>query len=224
VPFPRFYKLGLEQREQFMIAAAQEFAAHGFERSSVNSILERAHISKGRAYYYFEDKFDLFYTVMQYCNERLQLFDLQRDPETLDTENFWYIIADVRLQPLLRSMKQPWLFAATKAIRHLSPSVLCREPIATLVNQMQGWLFAVIKKGQELGVIRTDVEDDLLFAWIQAIDDASDYQLLACWNQLNQETITQASYRTTDVLRRLLEPGSHQHLLHASADIQDARK
>jgi AcrR family transcriptional regulator len=56
MPFTRFEKLTQERRERVLDAAAQEFAAYGFEDSSINRILENANMSKGAAYYYFEDK------------------------------------------------------------------------------------------------------------------------------------------------------------------------
>jgi AcrR family transcriptional regulator len=44
-------------------AAAKEFVAHGFEAASLNRILDDAGISKGAAYYYFDDKTDLYATT-----------------------------------------------------------------------------------------------------------------------------------------------------------------
>ena len=104
-----------------MEAAAQEFAAYGFGDASVNRILETVQMSKGAAYYYFEDKLDLFFTVIHYCIECLKL-DLELDPATLTAENFWPTFAELHRQPLLRSFEQPWLFAAVRAAEHLSPA------------------------------------------------------------------------------------------------------
>jgi AcrR family transcriptional regulator len=101
MPFPRFSKLPLEKRERLMEAAAQEFAAYGFDDASLNRILETVQMSKGAAYYYFEDKVDLFFTVIHYCNERLKLFDLELDPATLTAENFWRTFAELHRQPRL---------------------------------------------------------------------------------------------------------------------------
>jgi AcrR family transcriptional regulator len=99
MPFPRFSKLPLEKRERLMEAAAQEFATSGFDDASVNRILETVQMSKGAAYYYFEDKVDLFFTVIHYCTERLKLFNLELDPATLTAENFWPTFAERHRQP-----------------------------------------------------------------------------------------------------------------------------
>src|SRR5947208_1247169 len=188
MPFPRFYKQPIEKRERLMEAAAQEFATHGFDDASVNRILETVKMSKGAAYYYFEDKVDLLFTVIQYCIERVKL-DLELDPATLTAENFWPTFAELHRQPLLRSFEQPWLFAAVRAADHLSSATLEREPLATLARQMLAWVMAIVKRGQEVGVIRTDVPDELIFAWLQALDDASDQWLLTHWEHLAREAI-----------------------------------
>jgi AcrR family transcriptional regulator len=204
MPFPRFHKLPLEKRERLMEAAAQEFAAYGFDDASVNRILETVQMSKGAAYYYFEDKVDLFFTVIQYCNERLKPFNLELDPATLTAENFWPTFAELHRQPLLRSFEQPWLFAAVRAAEHLSPAALKREPLATFARQVRTWIMNIVKRGQELGVIRTDMSEDLIFAWLQALDDGSDHWLLAHWSKLDCEAIAHISDQTVDGMRRAL--------------------
>jgi AcrR family transcriptional regulator len=203
MPFPRFQKLPLEKREQLMEAAAQEFAAYGFDGASMNRILETVHMSKGAAYYYFEDKLDLFFTVIQYCIERSKL-DLALDPATLTAETFWPTFAELHRQPLLRSYEQPWLFAAVRAAEHLPAAALEREPLATFARQVRTWMMNIVKRGQELGVIRNDLSEELIFAWIAALDDASDHWLLAHWSELDRETIARISDQTVDGMCRAL--------------------
>ncbi len=62
----------------------------------------------------------------------------------------------------------------------------------------------IVKRGQELGVIRTDLSEDLIFAWIAALDDASDHWLLAHWSKLDRESIAHLSDQTVDGMRRAL--------------------
>jgi AcrR family transcriptional regulator len=62
---------------------AQEFANYGFEDASINRILENAKMSKGAAYYYFEDKADLLATTVQYCVQRLELIDREHNTSIL---------------------------------------------------------------------------------------------------------------------------------------------
>ncbi len=204
MPFPRFSKLPIEKRERLLEAAAKEFATHGFEDASVNRILETVQMSKGAAYYYFEDKVDLFFTVIQYCIERMKGFNPKLDLAALTAETFWPTFADLHRQPLLRSFEQPWLFAAVRAAERLPPAALQREPLAAFAGQVRTLVMNLVKRGQELFVIRTDLPEQLIFAWIQALDDASDHWLLAHWSMLDREAIARISDQTVNGMRQAL--------------------
>ena len=107
MPYPRFNKLAVEKRTQLLESAAQEFARYGFADASVNRILDKAHMSKGAAYYYFEDKVDLFCTVIQYAMERLKLVDTQLDVATLTPETFWPTVATAHREPCCARSNSP---------------------------------------------------------------------------------------------------------------------
>ncbi|MGH7620186.1 MAG: TetR family transcriptional regulator, partial [Gemmatimonadaceae bacterium] len=49
----RFDNLDPDKQQRLFEAAADEFADHGFESASLNRIIERAGMSKGSLYYYF---------------------------------------------------------------------------------------------------------------------------------------------------------------------------
>ena len=208
MPFSRFSKLEREKRSRLLEVAAQEFAQYGFEDASLNRILDRAQMSKGAAYYYFEDKVDLFFTVVQYCNERLNLIDQEVDPATLSAQTFWPTFAELHRQPLLRSFEEPWLFTAVNAARRLPPTAVEREPLASFARHLMAWMMTIIKRGQELGVIRTDIADELLFGWLRALDEAGDLWLLAHWKDLDRAAIAQVSDQTVGAMQRALAPQS----------------
>lgn len=203
MPYPRYSKLPIEKRERLMVAAAQEFAAHGFNDASVNRILETVQMSKGAAYYYFEGKVDLFFTVIQYCIEHMPL-NLALDPATLSVESFWPTFADIHRQPLLASFEQPWLFAAVRAAEYLPPAARQHEPLAIFAGRVRTLMMNIVKRGQELGVIRTDMPEQLIFDWIQALDTAGDHWLVDHWADLDREAIARISDQTVDGMRRAL--------------------
>ncbi len=202
MPFPRFMKLAETKRVHLLEVAAQEFAAFGFADASINRILERAGMSKGAAYYYFEDKADLFITVVRYCSERLRLIDQTVDPVELSALTFWPTFADLHRQPLLRAYDQPWLFGALKAAGRLSAEVREREPLASFAAQVVAYVKVFLARGQALGVIRTDLPEEVVFAWLQGLDSASDDWLLAHWAELDQATISRMSDETVGAMRR----------------------
>src|SRR5438067_1020216 len=106
MPFARFEKLAPQKREHLLDVAAREFALHGFAEASINQILEQAQMSKGTAYYYFEDKADLFCTVVRYAIDYVQLPHPDVDLAPLTAESFWPAFADTHRRPLLRAFER----------------------------------------------------------------------------------------------------------------------
>jgi AcrR family transcriptional regulator len=206
MPFSRFEKLAPEKRERLLDVAAQEFANRGFEQASLNRILEQAQMGKGSAYYYFEDKADVFCTVVQYASEVLCLSSLEVEGSSLTAENFWPLLAEQRRIPLLRSFERPWLFRVINVVAQIPPAMIERDPLASLVGQVRGHVMELIKRGQEIGVIRTDVPVDLLLAWLLALDQASDGWLMSQWKHLDRDAIVQGSDQTVAAISRALAP------------------
>ncbi len=208
MPFSRFARMPDDKRERLLTCAAQEFGAFGFEGASLNRILEAAQIGKSSAYYYFEDKTDLFCTTVAYCVERLQLAPAADAITTLTAETFWPGMAAGHAQPLLNAQQQPWLFKAARAVERLTPESLKLEPLAGLAGHLMTNMQTVIQRGQELGLIRTDLPDDLLLAWFRAIDGASDDWILAHLDQLDQQAIRQVAQHTMLTIQHALAPPS----------------
>lgn len=97
-----------------------------------------------------------------------------------------------------------------RAAERLTPESLQREPLAQLARYLAHYMMTgmgtMIKRGQELGLIRTDLPTELLMAWFRGIDSASDDWLLAHLDQLDQEAITHISPQTNAAMRQALAP------------------
>ena len=78
-----------------------------------------------------------------------------------------------------------------------------REPLTRLSHQFRTLVMQLIKRGQDLGVIRTDLPDDLLFA----LDQASDQWLMSHWEQLDRAAIATLSGATVAAMSSALAPG-----------------
>ncbi len=83
-----------------------------------------------------------------------------------------------------------------------------REPLASFARQLIAWVMTIVKRGQEVGVIRNDIPDELIFGWLRALDEAGDQWLLAHWKDLDREAIARISDQTVDAMRRALMPDS----------------
>src|SRR5210317_1665414 len=109
MPRPRFKKLPAEKRERILEASAKEFAAHGYDGASLNRILDEAGISKGAAYYYFDDKADLYATTILHYSQEL-MAEISFDPAQLTASNYWDEIANLYRQQLTAYAERPWVF------------------------------------------------------------------------------------------------------------------
>jgi AcrR family transcriptional regulator len=163
-------------------------------------------MSNGAAYYHLQDKLDLFAADARSCIDRLRLIDTELDLAALNAQTFWPTFAELRRGPLLRTFEQPWLFAALRAAGRLPPEVLAREPMASVAQSFMAWVTAVVKRGQEVSAIRSDLPDELLFAWLDALDDASDRYFLARRAHLDRAAVAQLSNQTVDAMRRVMAP------------------
>ncbi len=205
MPRPRFNKLSAQKQERILEAAAKEFAAHGFDGASMNQILDAAGISKGAAYYYFDDKADLFATTVLHYSQEL-MAELSYDLSRFTAVNFWDELTAVYQQQFTGYMERPWVFGVAKAGGSLTAEMLQEGPLVELWQQAQFLLAQLIQRGRELGVIRDDMPEDLLLMLLIAVDDAHDRWLFAHWSELSSADLEKAARRISDTLRRLLSP------------------
>lgn len=205
MPRPRFARLSAAKQERILEAAAREFTANGYEGASLNRILQEAGISKGAAYYYFDDKADLYATTVQHYSQ--ELFDsVAFDPGQLTTENFWQELAALYRRQFTQFAARPWVFGVAKAGGSLSPEALAEGPLAEMWQRAQFLLAQLLQQGRALGVIRDDLPDELLLSWLIALDDVHDRWLAANMERQSTADLEAAALRISDALRRLLAP------------------
>ena len=63
---PTFENIPEEKRIKILTVAVDEFATKGFENANINMIAKKAEVSVGSLYKYFDTKFDLFLTSVNY--------------------------------------------------------------------------------------------------------------------------------------------------------------
>lgn len=65
MPNKTFLELDEEKKTKIFEAALEEFASHGYEKSSTNQIVKECGISKGSLFKYFENKDDLYFYLIE---------------------------------------------------------------------------------------------------------------------------------------------------------------
>lgn len=203
---PRFQKLEPEKQERILMAAAVEFAQKGFEGASFNQIIEAADISKGAAYYYFDDKSDLYTTVIEHAFERLAAFFGDFSMDRLDRDNFWDLLEDYSRKSLRRAQEHPKL---TQLLRTVFNYVRAHPgaPGGQIVDSAtRSWTSRFLRRGQELGVVRDDVPEELLIELLMGIGYAIDSWVLEHVDAMSEEEMDRYATWLTEIHRKVCEP------------------
>ncbi len=123
----------------------------------------------------------------------------------LTADNFWSTFADQYAAQFAYFADKPWAFGAIKAAGRLSPRELEENPaLMASLGEVQQGVLTLLRRGQELGVVRTDLPLDLLAALFIAVDDANDRWVFAHWETLDIDELTQVGRRVMAGLSRLL--------------------
>ena len=202
---PRFQKLDPETRRKILETAAAEFAARGFEGTSLNQLLDLLDLSKGSFYYYFDDKADLFTTVTDYAWKiMLPVEDL--DLGDLDANAFWPTLELLMREARARVREKPWLVGLTRLMYDPPEVVGVREALAEKSAEARQWQEDLIRRGQEVGTVRSDLPAELLQVLLVGADEAGDQWFVANWHRLDESEIERLFDEVFAIFRRMLEP------------------
>ncbi len=205
MPRPRWQRLERERQEAILVAAATEFAEHGFRGASLNRILAGIGVSKGAFYYYFDDKADLFATVFSLLDESL-IGGFEQELDRLTAETFWPRVLEATREFLAMTSTHPWVMGMAKAFYALDPEDMASGPLAAYLEERRQWLARLIARGQAVGALRVDLPAELVGQLAFAIGSVFDRWLFEHWEELDSERLDHFFHQSFDTLRRALGP------------------
>ncbi len=201
----RFDNLEPEKQEAILQAAGEEFAEKGFESASINRIIQNSGMSKGSVYYYFEDKADLFATTLERSIQRLMdeigWFSL----EVLGPDEFWDALLELTHRSVDWARRNDWWMKLGKAFHRLQQEAGATTATGRLLEVGRGWWNSIIARGQELGLIRTDLPLDLLVEIVMGADQGGDRWMMEHWDEFSEEGIKKIVDARVDLLRDMLD-------------------
>jgi AcrR family transcriptional regulator len=206
VPRPRFAKLDPAKKESIFSAALEAFAINGFEGASYNQIIENAGISKGAMYYYFDDKEDLYATLVRYELEEM-LQHLHELPEVDSPAEFWKMLLDIMRQAQAFVVAAPLKMKLLRSLMKMRTEGRRSPLLQDLYEMGEQFSAQLIKQGQGIGAVRTDIPFELLVSLVTAVDEAGDYWMLENLDLSDLEAMGNFGLVFTDLLRRILAPG-----------------
>ena len=162
-------------RERLLQAAFEEIYRHGFQGSSLETILEQAGVTKGALYHHFPDKAALGYAVV---DEVVKGLLLERWLGVLEEQPGDPLSAlQGMLQERLHQL-QPHEVELGCPLNNLGQEMsplderFRRRVAATFETWTDGFA-AVLRRGQEDGTVRSDVAPDRVAAFLVAAIEGS---------------------------------------------------
>jgi AcrR family transcriptional regulator len=200
----RLDNLDSERRQRLFDSAAEEFGAHGYDAASLNRILEKSGMSKSSLYYYFDDKADLFTTVV----ERSIAFLFKEigglDLEKLTAETYWSELEALYRRVIEVGNKNAWYVKLGRIFYRLRDDSKEGGPTGRTFQAASRWIGSIILRGQMLGVVRTDLPNSLLVSCTMGLGEALDRWILAQWDALDTGARIRMASEQVDLFRRLL--------------------
>jgi AcrR family transcriptional regulator len=200
VPRQRFHKLSSEKRATILTAAANAFAEHGYEKASQNRIIAEAGISKGAFYYYFDDKEDLYTTVLTSALERL-IESVGPPQEVASVEEYWQQCHRIYRRSLHFWQEEPTTAALVRRLdRGDGPSI---KAFANLRQLTDGFWRQFVVLGQRVGAVTLDLPVDLLVRILDGTTAATDVWVAERVDELAPERLDELADKLVNMLRRM---------------------
>ncbi|AKV02287.1 Transcriptional regulator, TetR family [Labilithrix luteola] len=201
----RFEQLPRERQDEILDVAAAEFARSGYQGTSYNQLLERLGLGKGSAYYYFDNKRDLFLTVLRRCYGSFEeaMSALEQPRKAAD---YWLFVHRATVLSYERMLVDP---IATNLIRCVQreKELLGELTSPDILSLIDGMYETTVRLGQTLGAIRTDMPLRLLTEMVRNMSAAFDAWFISeRGGEANGPTPEHTADLYTDAVRRLCAP------------------
>lgn len=158
MPKQTYYNLEKEKKDRLLEACFEEFSQYTFTDASINRIIKHADISRGSFYQYFENKEDCYMEVLGIiAQEKYLLFkDVVQDESHSVFDDYLNMLSQVRV----------WM---EKQPRYYKIGIFMQKDDSDFIKKlneknpsMQDYFNHLIRKDQERGIIRKDVDPVLL--------------------------------------------------------------
>jgi AcrR family transcriptional regulator len=202
----RLENLDPDRQKRLFESAAEEFAAHGFDGASLNRILTKSGMSKSSLYYYFDDKADLFVTLIERTMTILFRKIGGLDPDLLTAENFWTTFEELYARSVAVINASPWLVQFGGMFYSLRGRPAAGSATGRVFEATRAWVTKIIERGQALGVIRRDLPQALLIDAAMSLLESLDRWGVRHWAELDAAARAALPAEHVALMRRLLAP------------------
>lgn len=188
MPSHRFENLDTDRRTAILDAAKAEFVANGFDGASLNTILKTSGFSKGSFYYYFNDKADLYATVVQ----RILAPYYERLGEVcaVDTpQAYWREFEQYTMEMAESFIHDPELIQLSLGMMKFRMAHSTPQVLIDLYDLAKNNIASLVVRGRDAGAVTTDMPDDLLVDLWNNLGETLDF-----WTFEHIEELMQADF------------------------------
>lgn len=157
--FDKFEALREEKQRKIINTGMNEFLKGGYEKASMNALVEAAGISKGALFYYFDNKRSMYLYLFEKC-ENMVFERAKTVVETMDSD-FISRMEDSIKSNIELLHAYPLIFKFMKACKKETSDSVCEE-IQQLKNASADRIFGQLYKDINRNLFRVDL--DITFA------------------------------------------------------------
>ena len=162
---PTFDNIPKEKKKRIIDVATKEFAKNGYHDASISAIASKSGISVGAVYKYFENKQDLFLTIVDEGIHRMENMLLGLAQEDVDV----IIKVEKILREIIKaSREESILLKLYNSMTAINDDKLARQFAKEMETVTSEIYIEAIREGQKTGEVRADI-DPQIAAWL--IDD-----------------------------------------------------
>lgn len=202
MPHSRFYKLEPEKSNLIIRTALEEFSAKDFDKASINQISKNAGLSAGNLYYYFENKEDLYMTVVEHVMKEMNM-DLTESSSTLTEDTFWESIKLGVLKRLEVSIRDREVGFFINRLFEYDTSKEMNTIEQKFKEKLRDELKVIFNMGVKIGAIRSDLPTDFLFNIHLNLVLTTNRWIASNWDQFNGDDLE--SHEVNQFVDRAIE-------------------
>lgn len=202
MPHSRFYKLEPEKSNLIIRTALEEFSAKDFDKASINQISKNAGLSAGNLYYYFENKEDLYMTVVEHVMKEMNM-DLTESSSTLTVDTFWESIKLGVLKRLEVSIRDREVGFFINRLFEYDTSKEMNTIEQKFKEKLRDELRVIFNMGVKIGAIRSDLPTDFLFNIHLNLVLTTNRWIASNWDQFNGDDLE--SHEVNQFVDRAIE-------------------
>jgi AcrR family transcriptional regulator len=170
MPLNRFLNLPHEDKERVLQIAKKQFSHHGYDAMSLNLLLKELDISKGQFYYWFEDKADLFFTVLKQGIDALQQ-RLNDHGMPKSKSKYWEHMRNSRLISEMLWKEKDFVEIGQIIYRQIPQNHPLYERLQECGAPLRVHFCDGIQLGQTWGLVRTDLSASALYDLTDGLSD-----------------------------------------------------